>query len=516
MKKYFKNNFGKIFLILLFTFISVLMISIIPLTTKYIIEYYQDLDWTKMIILGCIYVLAIVLFLVFEYLKKIEYTLFQKSVLKELKNDLFNKVLVTNHELINKNASAYYQNLLTHDVEVIFDKYFNTVVLMIGSIITFIVYFAVMLFLDWILALAIVATCFLSLILPRIVGKKLKDLQEKSSKSEEEFLNKIDELINAKEFFSKETKNALFDNFEKKNLQLENDVYKLNKEYSKSDIFAGASLYLINVVAFLLGILFIYLKMSTVSNLVAIIAFIDSIAIPTRDIIYQIIVLKSTKKIRSKSDVVFKENEIKEKNISFNELILNDLTFRYEDGEEDIINKFSFKFEKGKKYAIVGKNGSGKSTLIKLISKELLNYTGDIKVNGIDLKELDFSSFGCYTSVDSFILDGSLKDNITLLDSYSYNVEKEINKLGISHLSGSSLASKSNNISSGEKSKIAVLRALNSSKELLIFDEIFANVDYSSEIEITNYLLSLDKTIIVITHNLDENNLLKFDEIIRL
>ena len=516
MKKYFKKNFGKIFLILLFTFISVLMISIIPLTTKYIIDYYQELDWTKIIILGGIYVLAIVLFLIFEYLKKVEYVLFQKSVSKEIKDDLFNKVLLTNHELINKNASAYYQNLLTHDVEVIFDKYFNTVVMMIASIISFIVYFSVMLYLDWILALAIVITCFLSLILPRIVGNKLKDLQEKSSKFEELFLNKIDELINSKESFNQETHNELFDNFKEKNLELENSIYKLNKEYSKSDIFAGASLYLINIVAFLLGILFIYLEISTVANLVAIIAFIDSIAIPTRDIIYQIIVLKSTKNLRLKIEGVFKEEEIKDKSITFNTLEVNNLTFRYEDSNKDIINNFSYKFEKGKKYAIVGKNGSGKSTLIKLLSKELLNYNGKIIVNGMDLKELNFSSFGWFTSVDSFLIEGSLIDNITILNSYPLTVEKEIDRLCINHLKDNILDSKSNNISSGEKSKISVLRALNSNKELLIFDEIFANVDEASEIEITNYLLKLNKTIILITHNLDEKNLLKFDEIIRL
>jgi ABC-type multidrug transport system fused ATPase/permease subunit len=90
MKKYFKTNLGKIIWILLFTFLSVGMISIIPLTTKYIIDSYQDLNVTKILILGGIYVLAIVLFLVFEYLKKIGNVSFQKAVCKELKEDLFN------------------------------------------------------------------------------------------------------------------------------------------------------------------------------------------------------------------------------------------------------------------------------------------------------------------------------------------------------------------------------------------------------------------------------------------
>ncbi len=71
------------------------------------------------------------------------------------------------------------------------------------------------------------------------------------------------------------------------------------------------------------------------------------------------------------------------------------------------------------------------------------------------------------------------------------------------------------NISSGERSKIAIFRALNTNKELLIFDEILANIDEQSEEELTNYLLGLNKTIIIITHNLNQNNLNKFDHIIK-
>ena len=516
MKKYFKTNLGKIILILLFTFLSVGMISIIPLTTKYIIDSYQDLNVTKILILGGIYVLAIVLFLVFEYLKKIGNVSFQKAVCKELKEDLFNQVLSVENSYIFKNSSAYYQNLLTHDVEVIFQKYYGVVIEMISSIISFAIYFGVMLFLDWKLALAIVVVCFLSLLLPKLVGKKLKDLQEIASMEEEAFLQRLDELVSAKEAFNGETKNSLFKSFNEKNESLESSVYVLNKNYCKSDIFTASSLYVINIVAFLLGILFIYLKLTTVANFVAIIAFIESIAIPTRDIVFEIIVLKSTKKIRLKLQETLNMPVKHKEKTDFKTLEVSNLYYRYEDAEDDILKNISCVFEKGKKYAVVGKNGSGKTTFIRILSQIYSNYTGTIKLNNLDFSNYDFSSFGYYTSVESFLLNGSLKDNITILDSYSLNVENEIPKLGVSHLKDSIIDPSCSNVSSGEKSKISILRALNTKKELLIFDEIFANVDEESEQLLTQYLLSLDKTIILITHNLDDETLSKFDGIIQL
>jgi ATP-binding cassette subfamily C protein len=200
----------------------------------------------------------------------------------------------------------------------------------------------------------------------------------------------------------------------------------------------------------------------------------------------------------------------------FKTLEVSNLYYRYEDAEDDILKNISCVFEKGKKYAVVGKNGSGKTTFIRILSQIYPNYTGTIKLNDLDFSNYDFSSFGYYTSVDSFLLNGSLKDNITILDSYSLNVENEIPKLGVSHLKDSIIDPSCTNVSSGEKSKISILRALNTKKELLIFDEIFANVDEESEQLLTQYLLSLDKTIILITHNLDDETLSKFDGIIQL
>ncbi len=72
-------------------------------------------------------------------------------------------------------------------------------------------------------------------------------------------------------------------------------------------------------------------------------------------------------------------------------LSLKNLTFSYlvKGTENVIINKFTYDFYKGKKYAIIGPNGCGKSTLLKIITGLYTEFEGDLEVNGIKMKELD-------------------------------------------------------------------------------------------------------------------------------
>lgn len=73
-------------------------------------------------------------------------------------------------------------------------------------------------------------------------------------------------------------------------------------------------------------------------------------------------------------------------------LSLKNLTFSYlvKGTENVIINKFTCDFYKGKKYAIIGPNGCGKSTLLKIITGLYTEFEGDLEVNGIKMKELDW------------------------------------------------------------------------------------------------------------------------------
>ena len=73
------------------------------------------------------------------------------------------------------------------------------------------------------------------------------------------------------------------------------------------------------------------------------------------------------------------------------------------------------------------------------------------------------------------------------------------------------------NVSGGEKTRIALARALYSNAEYLLLDEPFANLDKGTSVEIENFLFSLqDKCVVVVSHVINEENFAKYDKVIRL
>lgn len=85
-------------------------------------------------------------------------------------------------------------------------------------------------------------------------------------------------------------------------------------------------------------------------------------------------------------------------------------------------------FEAGKKYLIVGENGSGKSTLFQLLTRFQPDYTGDIYVNSLDLREVDRSFYDRVGIVlqDPFFLNDTLMNNITLYQDYSEEQVRQV------------------------------------------------------------------------------------------
>lgn len=515
MKDLFKRNALYITLVMLFTLLSVFFVSIIPLTTKYLIDNYSNLDTNKVIILIVVYIISILLFLLFEYLKKVEHARLEKHFNSMIRERLTTSFLKYEHNDLNNMENGFAVNVLISDNEILYTKYFSCIIDICVSIISFVTYFVIMMLVDWKLALTVLASCFISLVIPKLVGKKLSAMELDQSSKKAKYIEKINEVFNGKSLFSKRTDKALLEDITIANEELEDSTFKLNKEYAFTNIFSGFSLYLINIISFIVGVIFILLGYSDIGSFVAIVAYIDSIAVPTRDIIYEIIDLKSSKAIREKLTSILEYASYNYSLVnSFNKISINNLTYAYD--EKVILKDFNFVFEKDKKYVITGKNGSGKSTLIKLISKEIKCNNNMILFDKKDINSIDFSDIGFYGSIDNPIFEGSLLDNITMFGSFENLSDEYLDTLKIRHLVDTHIQAGGINISTGEIEKIQILRAINSNKNLLVFDEIFANIDQESEEKLTDFLLSLKKTIILISHNLDSENLNKFDYQINL
>ncbi|CAM3112735.1 ABC transporter ATP-binding protein [Streptobacillus ratti] len=197
---------------------------------------------------------------------------------------------------------------------------------------------------------------------------------------------------------------------------------------------------------------------------------------------------------------------------------LENISFKYD--EVNIIKNLSLTFEKNKKYAIIGESGSGKSTLLKLIIGRLKENEGQILIDDKMIKngDIDFSNQIAYVSQDNYMFNLSVKDNISLNDSYTDNeineILKEVKIYDVISSKKDGLNTNINEFSGGEKQRISLARALIRNTPIIILDEATSALDKNTTIEIENILLSKkDKTIILISHHLSEDTKEKFDNV---
>tara|TARA_B100001057_G_C22853693_1_gene951951 strand:+ start:1053 stop:2744 length:1692 start_codon:yes stop_codon:yes gene_type:complete len=200
---------------------------------------------------------------------------------------------------------------------------------------------------------------------------------------------------------------------------------------------------------------------------------------------------------------------------NFNELKLKNISFNYLNKKKLILKKINIKINKGKITGIFGKTGIGKSTLVDIILGLIKPNKGEIFLNKkkIQLHKYFLKNFFSYVPQKSYIINGSIKENIALaIDQNTINKKKIIKCLKIADAynfvkflpKGINYICKDGgkNLSGGQSQRLAIARALYFDSEIIIFDESTSSLDQQTEEKIFNNLSKMNKTIIFISHNL--------------
>ncbi|OED49116.1 ABC transporter [Endozoicomonas sp. (ex Bugula neritina AB1)] len=188
--------------------------------------------------------------------------------------------------------------------------------------------------------------------------------------------------------------------------------------------------------------------------------------------------------------------------------------FTYPEQEIQALRDVSLKIKAGEKVAIIGRIGSGKSTIEKLIMGLYEPENGAIRIDGIDLRQINpsdlRSSIGC-VSQDITLFFGSIKENITLganfVDDEALLHAAEIagvTEFANKHPNGLDMvvAERGLNLSGGQRQSIAMARALLMDPPILVLDEPSSAMDNTTELRMKEQLKKRckDKTIILVTH----------------
>lgn len=202
---------------------------------------------------------------------------------------------------------------------------------------------------------------------------------------------------------------------------------------------------------------------------------------------------------------------------------INLQNLHYSFGDNELFNNLNLTFEKGKKYAIIGESGSGKSTLINILLGNNKYYSGIIKYNDSELKNLNESSLVSkisYIDNHTHIFNDTIRNNISLWDNDINNqtIENILEKVNLLELLPrlDEIVSP-DSLSEGQKQRIGIARALLKNRNFIIMDEATANLDRNNSNLIEDFLLrNPEITYITVTHHLSTESSNKFNNIIQL
>lgn len=215
------------------------------------------------------------------------------------------------------------------------------------------------------------------------------------------------------------------------------------------------------------------------------------------------------KEVFDMETIIDSKNEI---TINNGEISFENVWFSYDN--RNILKGFNATFKKGLNY-LVGDNGTGKSTILKLICTLYHLDKGKIKVDGQDIGEINREGLIRNISMifsDPYLFDGSICENIRIGDLNAskddvIQVAKQV-KIhdfieGTSKKYDTMVGEDGIMLSSGEKQKIALARAILKNSPIILLDEVTKSVDKDSRDSINDVInqLKSEKTIIIVTHN---------------
>lgn len=192
------------------------------------------------------------------------------------------------------------------------------------------------------------------------------------------------------------------------------------------------------------------------------------------------------------------------------------VSYRYEDSDEEVVRDINFKVNKGEIIALVGSSGSGKTTLVDLIPRFYDPIWGEIRIDGIDIRKIkleDLRKLMGIVTQETVLFNESVVSNIAYgLEEYNLDDVIEAAKAAnahdfILHLPKSYntiIGERGTKLSGGQRQRISIARALLKNPPIMIFDEATSALDNESEILVQEAIdrLMYQRTTFVIAHRL--------------
>jgi ABC-type multidrug transport system fused ATPase/permease subunit len=444
-----------------------------------------------------------------------------ETSLKQLKNHYIHRLMEQDITQLQKDQCNIYRSNLTND----FDRFEEKFLFNILEIIHMSSRFLMSVVIVATVSLYLVAVAFAMLVIfVFITGKTNKPVQKseaKKSKSLQEYTDFVNETLNGFEIIKQhQLQDQRFEAFVSKATKVQKDNYTVDKQSTKVDAlnnFIQTSIIFTLIVS---GILFARSAEASLGSLIMVATSFGNVMWPLQRFTPVITQMKGIVKVLDDFD----KNLIRpiiDRHIrvnNFDSLIFDHCDLGYEEDPFAILQSVNLDIHRSEKVLIVGHSGAGKSTVLKTIRQSILPKNGTVRLdqtNIFDIVPIDYYSL--FTTVDQvgFVFNGTIKENVTMYQPLDdQQVEDALSQVGLSDLDiYETLRNNGANVSGGQRARLMLARALCLNSEVILCDEIFSSLEQSIARSIEKDILSLDKTIINVSHIIFKDQLHMYDKI---
>lgn len=512
MNRYIKKHKG---LFVAAVFINIIT-GLVPVYLAYVIQVISDVAFNGHFERLMEALLLCLLFLVYSFvstsLNSIMKAKYRRVLKADVSNDLYSSLMCQSYSEFQTKSTGSKLALFTNDIKMVDESYFFPLLTMIGQIIVAIVILVYVIRINLYVCLMMILIAVITLMIPKFRAKRMSKYANQLSSYAETYNSKLKEIFQS---FDVIHDFGVLPSFLKKGKQVISTMEKrqgdvnasisLTGNWSNSVAATGQLVYMVAI-----GMMILYGHIDKI-YLMPVINISNDFISAICEISSALSGFKSVEGVSQKLlSIIDENNEVKEVQSSCkNGITFDHVDFGYKD--ELLLKDFSFQFEKGKKYVIVGDSGSGKSTLLKII----LNYypIQNGKVNQIDYHHVSV------IHQESHIFNDTLRNNLSLgMEMEDSQLKKCLEFVGLEDFDLDQIVNEDGgNISGGQLQRISIARAMAHLKEVLLCDEITSSLDNTIARKIEHNIIDLkDETILYVTHKLYEDTLTRFDQIVMM
>jgi len=511
MNNYLNGMKGLILIQIFFSLLDTIAMACIPYLNMILFDTNVSRGFTFLIMLLGLYVVAMMSTSVFQYISQVyEWKVIKKFNI-DVKFDLNKAINKLDNIEFRKNSIGDYISMMENDIRTLNLEYIGPMIDIFKAIIQIIVYsIFLFVFVDIRIAIVILVASVFAVFIPKLTAKRLSKLKRAHLEKQGKFTEKLKDLLEGHSQVNIRTRDQFDQVFLSELIETEEKKFKFGQFKTFTNVLNGGVMSMVSLSAIAIVGYLLFHGEITIGAGVATLGYVESFIYPIRYILDDINSINSTKETNKRvtSFLSLKESELNAHLYNVDQLKCENVKIKL---GGFIFGDFTFTFNKGKKYAIIGHSGSGKSTLLNALYKEVKLENGSIQLNDTCLKDIDISFLIMYIKQREHIFDDNSHNNITLFSSY--DGQYDFNNPLYDYLYNIDECTK---LSGGEKQLIAYARAKASNCSILLLDEPFSAMDKNMADVINKDLLSLENTVIHVTHRLDSETLSLYDAVLEI